>query len=98
MRSGSASRERTIPMPEAVYVLCAATSILCAVLLARSYRRGPTRLLAWSAWCFLGLAINNVLLVVDLVVVPDVDLALARSITAVVAMLLLVIGLVWESR
>jgi hypothetical protein len=85
-------------MPEAVYVLCAATSILCAVLLARSHRRNPTRLLAWSAWCFIGLAVNNVLLVVDLVVVPEVDLAFARSITAVAALLLLVTGLVWESR
>jgi hypothetical protein len=85
-------------MPEAVYILCAATSILCAVLLARSYRRNPSRLLAWSSLCFIGLALNNVLLVVDLVVVPDLDISLARTGTAVASMLLLVTGLIWETR
>jgi hypothetical protein len=85
-------------MHEIVYILCAATSLLCAWLLARSHRRSPSRLLLWSMLCFLGLGANNVLLVVDLVVVPDVDLSLVRSGTACAAMLLLVVGLVWESR
>ena len=84
-------------MAEAVYLLCALTSMFCAVLLFRSYRRQRTRLLMWSTWCFVGLAINNVLLVVDLVVVPDaVDLSQVRSGTALVAISLLVIGLLWE--
>jgi hypothetical protein len=84
-------------MAEAVYLLCALTSMFCAVLLFRSYRRQRTRLLMWSTWCFVGLALNNVLLVVDLLVVPDaVDLALVRSGTALLAIVLLVIGLLWE--
>lgn len=85
-------------MHEVVYILCAATSLLCAGLLGRSYRRAPTRLLLWSALCFLGLAINNILLVLDLVVVPDVDLSLWRTGSAGASILLLVIGLIWESR
>jgi hypothetical protein len=84
-------------MAEAVYLLCALASTFCAVLLFRSYRRQRTRLLMWSSWCFVGLALNNILLVIDLLVVPDaIDLALLRSGTALVAIVLLLIGLLWE--
>jgi hypothetical protein len=83
-------------MAEAVYLLCAVTSLFCAVLLFRSYRRQRTRLLMWSTWCFVGLALNNILLFVDLVLVPDVDLIYVRSGIALVAIVLMVIGLLWE--
>jgi hydrogenase/urease accessory protein HupE len=83
-------------MPEVVYSLCALTSMFCAALLWRSYRRNRTRLLMWSTLCFVGLAINNVLLVVDLVLVPHVSLALLRSGTALASMMMLLIGLIWE--
>lgn len=86
-------------MPELVYVLCALTSIACAGLLLRSYRANKSRLLLWSTLCFVGLAINNVLLFIDLVLTgPDLDLRFFRSGSALVAMALLTIGLVWESR
>lgn len=85
-------------MPEFVYMLCAVTSMLCAGLLLRSYIKTRSRLLMWSSLCFAGLAINNILLFVDLVVVPTVDLRLLRSGSGVVALSLLLIGLVWESR
>lgn len=85
-------------MAEIVYLLCAITSILIAALLVRSYRASRTRLLLWSSLCFAGLAINNLLLVVDLMVVTSIDLSIARQATALGAMLLLVIGLVWEAR
>ena len=85
-------------MPEFVYVLCALTSMLSAVLLWRAYRGSRSRLLLWSTLCFTGLAINNVLLLVDLFVVPNTDLRLLRSGSAVVALALLLYGLVWESR
>ena len=84
-------------MPETIYSLCALTSLFCAVLLWRSYRRSRTKLLMWSTWCFFGLALNNVLLVVDLMVVPDVNLTLARAGVALIAMVLLLIGLTWEA-
>jgi hydrogenase/urease accessory protein HupE len=85
-------------MASAVYALCALTSILCAALLGRAYARTRTKLLLWSTLCFVGLALNNVLLFVDLVMLPDVDLRLVRAASALGALLLLVIGLVWESR
>jgi hypothetical protein len=85
-------------MPELVYVLCALTSVLCAGLLLRSYRTNRSRLLLWSTLCFVGLAINNILLFVDIVLVPEVDLRWLRSGSGLIAMILLAIGLVWESR
>jgi len=85
-------------MAELTYVLCGATSILCAVLLARGYVRTRTRLLMWSTLCFVGLAINNILLFVDLVVFPgpEIDLRAIRSGSALISVLLFVIGLIWE--
>jgi hydrogenase/urease accessory protein HupE len=85
-------------MPEAVYLLCALTSVLCAGLLIRSYRANRSKLLLWSTLCFVGLAINNILLFVDLVLVPTYDLQLWRSLAALIAFLTLLIGLIWESR
>lgn len=84
-------------LANAIYILCALTSILCAVLLVRGYRQSRVRLLFWSAWCFVGLALNNILLIVDVRVLPDVDLAMWRAVPAVIGTVLLVYGLVWES-
>ena len=86
-------------MAEAVYILCALTSILCAILLLRGYRATRTRLLFWASLCFGFLAVNNVILYFDLVVLPpQVDLFWYRNSAAVAGMLVLVFGLVWESR
>ena len=84
-------------MPEVVYLLCAITSVFAAVLLLRSYRKQRTRLLMWSSFCFVGLAVNNVLLIVDLMLVPNIDFGLVRSGVALAAILLLLFGLIWES-
>lgn len=80
-----------------VYVLCAITSLACAMLLLRAYRRTAVRLLLWSGLCFAGLALNNVLLIVDLQVLPEHDLSVIRSLPSVLGVALLLYGLVWES-
>ena len=85
-------------MAETVYVLCAVTSIVCAILLFRGYWRSRARLLFWASLCFGGLALHNVLLFVDLILVRDVDLFYLRTVTALASMLVLLYGLVWESR
>ena len=85
-------------MAEAVYLLCAGTSIVCALLLFRGYRASRTQLLFWSSLCFAGLAANNILLVLDLVVFVEMNLTLWRSAVALVALMLLLFGLVWESK
>jgi hypothetical protein len=85
-------------MPETIYLLCSATSVLAAILLFRTWRQRGTQLLLWSCLCFAGLALNNVILFVDLVVVPQVDLIVLRTGTALASVLLLLFGLVWEAR
>ncbi len=86
-------------MAEAVYLLCAITSIVCAVMLFRGYRSHRTALLFWSSLCFIGLALNNILTFLDLVIVPTaLDLSLLRSAVAVASMILLIYGLIWESK
>ena len=86
-------------MPETVYLLCAATSATCAILLLRGYRRQRSRLLLWSNLCFVLLALNNILLFIDLIVVPtSIDLSLWRGATALAGVSLLLFGLVWETR
>ena len=80
-----------------VYVLCALTSLLCAWLLLRAYIGSRARLLLWSSVCFAGLALNNVILFVDKVLVPDVDLSLPRLLSALLGIVVLLAGLIWES-
>lgn len=81
-----------------VYVLCALTSLAAAVLLLRGYARSRARLLLWSGLCFVGLFLNNVLLIVDERVVPLNDLSAWRSLPALIGVSLLVYGLIWESQ
>lgn len=85
-------------MDAIVYVLGALTTLVCAVLLLQAYKRVNRRLLLWSGLCFTGLAISNVLVFVDLVLMVEYDLYIWRLITAAVAMALLLYGLVWEDR
>ena len=85
-------------MAEAVYVLCALTSATCAILLVRSYRQNRVRLLFWSAFCFIALAINSVLVFIDLVVVPETDLGISRSLIALTGLGGLLFALIWDTR
>lgn len=82
--------------PTAVYLLCFATSSACAFLLARNYRRTRARLLLWSALCFTLLALNNLLVVIDLLLLPDVNFSLARIFLALAAVSVLLFGLTWD--
>ena len=84
-------------MAKVVYVLCALTSALCAVLLLRAWASSRTRLLFWSGLCFCGLAINNILLVVDRAIVTGTDLSVVRSGSGLLSVSLLLYGLIWES-
>ncbi|HEX3401330.1 MAG TPA: DUF5985 family protein [Acetobacteraceae bacterium] len=79
-----------------VYLLCVVTSLLCAYLLARAYRRGRTRLLVWSAICFGLLALNNLVLAVDVLLLPDLDLSIFRIFTVFLAVSAMLYGFIWE--
>jgi hypothetical protein len=86
-------------MAPLIYSLCALTAITCCVLLWRSWRASGHRLLFWSALCFGGLSLNNVLLVVDkLFTAPDVSLITWRLVAALAAVLMLLFGLVWDEE
>ena len=85
-------------MAAAVYVLCALTSLACAILLLRAYQARAVRLLLWSGLAFVGFALGNVMLVVDLVITgPAVDLALWRSLPVLAGLAVLIYGLVWDA-
>ena len=81
-----------------IYILCAATSLACAILLFRGYRRSAARLLLWSALCFTGFFINNIVLIVDLRILPEQDLSVLRSLPLIAGISCLVYGLTVETR
>ena len=81
-----------------IYGLCALAAALCAFLLLQAYRRGGYKLLLWSGLCFAGLTINNVLLVIDKLVVPYYDLSGWRAATALLSLMVLLYGLIWDSK
>jgi len=85
-------------MAPAVYILGTIVAIACGILLLRGYLQGRQKLLLWSSVCFFGLGISNFLILLDLVVFPDIDFYLARLLTASLAMLFLLYGLIWEGQ
>jgi hypothetical protein len=84
--------------PGAVYLLCFLTSSLCAFLLARNYWRSGARLLLWSALCFVFLAANSLVVILDLLVIPTWDFRLVRHSLSLMAVVVLLFGFVWESE
>ena len=81
-----------------VYILCALTSLACAVLLLRAYAQSGQRFLLWAGLCFVALVLNNVLLYVDVIIGPTIDLAVPRGLAGVAGIGILVFGLVWEEH
>ena len=85
-------------MSSVIYGLCAAVALLCAILLLSAWRRQHHRLLLWSGLCFAGFTLNNLLLVLDKVMLPDMDLGLWRLGVAVISIAILLYGLVWDTE
>jgi hypothetical protein len=85
-------------MAAAVYVLCALTSLACAILLLRAYQARGVRLLLWSGLAFVGFSLGNMMLVVDRIVTgPEVDLSIWRSLPVLAGLAVLIYGLVWDA-
>lgn len=85
-------------MAASIYLLCTLTSLACAWLLLASYRRSGHRLLFWSGLCFTAMTVNNVILTLDKMVFPDIDLLPWRLISALAAVALLLYGLIYEKE
>lgn len=85
-------------MQGSVFLLCAATCLVCAILLFRGFARTHARLLFWSGLCFAGLTVDNLMLYADLYVFPDVSLVIWRKLPGLISLMLLLFGLIWESK
>lgn len=84
-------------MAVVVYLLCGATSMICTILLARTFRHTKNRLVFWSALCFACLTLNNILLVADFMIFPEMDLSAVRIAPLVVGSFVMMYGLVWDT-
>jgi hypothetical protein len=62
-----------------------------------AWRRQGHRLLLWSGLCFAGFTINNMVLVLDKVIFPDVDLSVWRTGVAAISIAVLLYGLIWDA-
>lgn len=80
----------------AIYLLCLLTSTACTVLLFRGYSRNGFPLLFWSGVCFVFLSANNLLVYLDVLILPDLDLRLLRLASNLVAVTVLLYGFLWE--
>jgi hypothetical protein len=85
-------------MSTLIFSLCALAAATCAYLLLQAYARGGYRLLLWSGLCFVGLTLNNLTLVVDKIIVPHIDMSIARTSLALIAMTVLLYGLIWDAE
>lgn len=84
-------------MNEIIYGLCVITSLLCAALLLRAFRRTGFQLLFWSAMCFVLFSVSNVLVIFDVYIVPNVNLFFPRSMLTFAGVAVLLYGLIWEA-
>ncbi|WP_254447582.1 DUF5985 family protein [Sphingomonas sp. ID1715] len=83
-------------VPSAVYLLCFITSAACAGLLLRSYLNARSSLLFWSAGCFSLLALNNLLVILDMLVITSRDLMPWRLAASLAAASFLLFGFIWR--
>ena len=81
-----------------IYSLCALVAGLCTFLLLRGWTASRYRLLLWTGLCFGGLTATNVLLFLDKIVFPDVDLSPVRLLVTLAALVVLLYGLVWDAQ
>ena len=84
--------------PTAVYLLCLITSLACAGLLTRAWRRSRSKLLLWTALSFGFLALNNLFLVADMIVFSGLALRWQRHLSGLVAISILLYGFIWEAE
>jgi hypothetical protein len=63
----------------------------------RAYFKNRTRLLFWSSMCFIGIAVNNILLSIDFSLGPEYDLSSVRAVSALLGMVVMMYGLIWDT-
>jgi hypothetical protein len=89
----------TVMLSGLVYLLCFLTSAACAALMVRQYSRAPSPILLWSAACFVLLALSNLVVVIDQVMLgPETSLRPIRLILTLSAVMVLLFGFIWEAE
>lgn len=86
------------PLPALVYLLCFLTASLCAGLLVRQHRAAPSPVLLWSASCFVFLALSNLLVVVDRVILIEISFRTERLALTLLAVSVLLFGFIWKAE
>jgi hypothetical protein len=89
--------ELAMPVVEAlIYPMALLASIGCMLILFHAYLRSGRRLLLWSALCFIGLSLNNLLLYVDFAFLLQTDIRVYRLCASLAGLLPLLGGIVWD--
>lgn len=84
-------------MEGTIYILCGILAGACAILLLRGYRRSSIPLLLWTSLFFFVLTVENFMLFVDRIVLPDTDLTVIMDSLPLLGVFVLMYGLVWEN-
>jgi hypothetical protein len=85
-------------MAVVIYSLCLITALCCAAILVRAFTRTRRPLLMWASLCFLCLALNEAVVMVDLYLLPDLSFRILRSSLGLTAALLMLVGLIFPAR
>ncbi len=85
-------------MAGVIFALCALTAFACSWLILRGYFKNRHRILLWSGLCFAGMAVNNLFLIIGRAAFPGMDMATWRLAFALIALLPLLYGLIWEDE
>lgn len=85
-------------MAAILYLLCAGTALICAILLLRGYPRSRAPLLLWFGLFFVGLTLHNLLVFVDRIVLPSIDFSLPRVLVELVSVAVLLYGMIWKAK
>jgi hypothetical protein len=87
-----------VTFPNLVYLLCFLTSTLCSLLLVRQYAASPSPVLLWSAACFVLLALSNLVVVIDQIMLPEINLRIVRLVLTLLAVSVLLYGFIWNAE
>ncbi|MEP6548564.1 MAG: DUF5985 family protein [Gammaproteobacteria bacterium] len=79
-----------------MYALCAVISVACAAFTLQQCVASGSRLLMWATLCFIGLAVNNVLIYLDDILLPSDGFFLWRACAALAGMTAFICGLIWD--
>ena len=82
-----------------LFLLAFLTCVACTVLLFRGYSQSGARIVLWTALCFVGFSLNNLLLFFDLALfIEEIDLRIFRHAAALAGLACLIYGFIVEDE